>query len=106
MIKAEYSRNGHEHILLVRGHAGYSKRGTDIVCAAVSGIVYSLLGWLENNSEYTDYVNAEVDDGNVKITCIGGVRAAVALEVTAIGLEQIADRYPDYVDIIITGLAG
>ena len=76
------------------------------MCAAVSGIVYSLLGWLENNSEATDYVDADVKDGNVKIACIGSQRVAVAFDMAAIGLEQIADRYPDHVDIIITGLAG
>ena len=40
MIRVRFEENR----LTVCGHAGYAARGEDIVCAAVSALVYALIG--------------------------------------------------------------
>ena len=105
MIRVKYLREEDFHRLILAGHAGHAKHGDDIVCAGVSATVYNLLGWLENHSEELEHIQTSVDSGDVEIVCIGGENVATAFELTAIGLEQIAQRYPECVDIIIVGLA-
>ena len=105
MIRVLYRREDNAHLLMLDGHADYAEHGEDIVCAGVSSVIYALLGWLENNSEDLEYVNADVHAGDVKIACEGGERTAVAFEITAIGLLQLADSYPDHVEINTVGLA-
>lgn len=105
MIRAQYRKDGDSHFLKLTGHANYAEHGEDIVCAGASSLVYSLLGWMENNSEDMAYTDADVHSGSVEITCEGGERTATAFEMTAIGLLQLADSYPDHVEIEIVGLA-
>lgn len=105
MIRAKYHVAGDEHRLTLKGHAGYSTNGNDIVCSAVSSLVYALLGWLENNSEDVEWSNTFVESGDVSITCYGGARTTVAFDMAAIGLEQIAMTYPDCMEIETVGLA-
>ena len=105
MIIARYERDGESHNLSVNGHAGYSLKGKDIVCAGVSAIVYALIGWLENNAEYTKYVSIDEDNGEVIIACDGEENTATAFYMAAIGIEQIANTYPAHVEIDIVGIA-
>ena len=105
MIRAIYRREEDAHLLMLDGHANYANHGEDIVCAGASSLVYALLGWLENNSEDLEYVNADVHEGDVKIACEGGEKTAAVFEMTAVGLLQLADSYPDHVAIDIVGLA-
>lgn len=104
MIRAKYLREEDFHKLILTGHAGHARHGEDIVCAGVSATVYNLLGWLENHGEELEYIQTSVDSGDVEIVCEGGERVATVFELTAIGLEQIAQRYPDCVDILIVGI--
>lgn len=106
MIQVKYRTDGKAHSLVITGHAGYAEIGDDIVCAGVSAIVYTLLGWMENNDEELEHKNVSIESGDVLIYCEGGEKAATAFDMTAIGLEQIAQRYPDNVVIQITGFSG
>lgn len=105
MIRVQYTTDGTMNSLVMEGHADYADHGNDIVCAGASSIVYALLGWLENNGQDQEFSNCEVASGNVRIYCEGGDRTAAAFEMTAIGLMQLADSYPDHVAIDIVGLA-
>lgn len=105
MIKAQYRREDTAHLLMLHGHADYAVHGEDIVCAGASSIVYALLGWLENHPEDLEYMDADVHEGDVKIACEGGEKTAAVFEMTAIGLLQLADSYPDHVEIQTVGLA-
>ena len=105
MIRVRYRRDGDSHSLVMDGHAGYGRHGEDIVCAAASAIVCSLLGWLENNSDDLEYCDSEVESGRLRIDCEGGERTAAAFEMTAIGLLQIEDSYSNHLDIETIGLA-
>ena len=103
MITARYTVEENTHNLTVYGHAGYSEKGTDIVCAGVSAIVQALIGWIENNPEYAECVS--IDNGEVLIECNGGEDVSAVFYMVAIGLEQIANTYPDHVQIDIIGIA-
>lgn len=105
MIRALYRKEDKAHLLMMNGHAQYARHGEDIVCAGASSVLYALLGWLENHSEDLEYVHADVHAGDVKIACEGGDKTAAVFEMTAIGLLQLADSYPDHVAIDIVGLA-
>ena len=103
MIVARYERDGESHNLSVNGHAGYSTKGQDIVCAGVSAIVYALIGWLENN--IATFTSVDESNGEVVISCEGDEKTATAFYMAAIGIEQIANTYPAHVSIDIVGIA-
>ena len=103
MITVRYTVEDNTHHLTVCGHANYSDYGTDIVCAGVSAIVQALIGWIGNNPECAECVS--IDNGEVLITCNGGEDVSAVFYMVAIGLEQIANTYPDYVQIEFIGLA-
>ena len=51
--------------LEVRGHAGYAKKGNDIVCAAIAALSLGLVHSLEALAE--DKVSHEISSGYLKI---------------------------------------
>lgn len=103
MIKAKYTIEDNTHTLVVLGHANYAEYGKDIVCAGVSSLVQALIGYLENNDCKTEFVSIDEKDGEVIISCDGVEEIAAVFNMASIGLEQIAFRYPDHVQIDIIG---
>lgn len=93
------------HTLTVLGHADYDEYGKDIVCAGVSALVQALIGWIEENYYKANCISVDPKGGEVIVCCEGGEELAAVFHMTAIGLEQIADSYPDHVQIDIIGLA-
>lgn len=104
MIKATYRAEEDTHSLVVTGHAGYAEKGADIVCAGASALVQALIGWLENNPCDIECISMDDNAGEVIIIVRGGEDVAAVFYMTAIGLEQIANTYPDYVEIDIIGV--
>ena len=96
MIRCSYRTDGKTHSLIVVGHAGFSDDGRDIVCAGVSAVTYSLVGWLVNHEKDTSYLYKFVESGSTNIICEGNEAVNTAFEVAVIGLAQIAKQYPDY----------
>lgn len=105
MIKARYIAEGNTHSLSVHGHANYDKYGKDIVCAGVSALIQALIGWAENHPHIIECVNIDDQNGEVIIECQGEEDVAAVFYMTAIGVEQIAEAYPNHVDIDIIGVA-
>lgn len=99
MIKINYFRNGNSHKLTVDGHAGYSNGGFDIVCAGISAITWTLIGYLLE--EEADYTAAEADTGHAEVTCTGGEKAANAFDMAVLGYQQVAKKYPHCVEVHI-----
>ena len=77
----------------VHGHAGYAPRGEDIVCAAVSALVYALIGALEETGQIRELV---VRPGFVTVAA---KRDDKAFRVVRCGVSQIAARYPQCVSV-------
>ena len=105
MIKARYIAEGNTHTLTVLGHANYAEYGKDIVCAGVSALIQALIGWAENHPHIIECVIIDDQSGEVIIECQGEEDVAAVFYMTAIGVEQIAETYPNHVDIDIIGVA-
>lgn len=101
MIRARYNVENGSHTLTVRGHAGYDEYGRDIVCAGVSAIVQALMGWIENNPCCAECVSTDETSGEMIIACCGGEDVEAVFNMTVIGLEQIAEAYPNHMNIYI-----
>lgn len=102
MIRAYISADKDGHILQVEGHAGYDAEGKDIVCAAVSAVAYSLLGYLANLPGVR--ADTTVNKGNLRVISGHGDNVHEAYRLTAIGLRQISEKYPEHVQIRVVGL--
>lgn len=83
-----------ERRLRVRGHAGYDESGRDIVCAAVSALVYALVGaleeggWLESSVLQAGLAVVEGKDG-----------CGREFAMTGQGLRLLARQYPEYISV-------
>jgi len=75
--------------LTVRGHAGYGPQGADIVCAAVSALVYALIGDLRQRQLLRELT---VRPGFVDLSAAGDCTREFAL--IAGGIRQLAEQYP------------
>lgn len=88
-----------------RGHAGYAEYGTDIVCAAVSGILITAANGLERVA--CAPVETRQDDGSGLLEAVLAAhpeekaleRAGVILETARLGLLEIEKQYPDFVRV-------
>lgn len=105
MITARYTAEGNTHTLTVKGHANYAEYGKDIVCAGASSLVQALMGWLEYNESKLEEVSVDEYRGKHIISATGGDDVAAVFYMTSIGLEQIAQEYPDHIQIDIIGIA-
>lgn len=102
MITVYYAQEGGTHELTISGHAGYAEYGRDIVCAGVSALGYALLGYLEKCEDDVEEMEGPiVECGNIYVSCTGNQNIATAFHMAVCGLKQIADSYPDHVDIQI-----
>ena len=105
MVKAKYRVEDNIHTLTVLGHANYAEYGKDIVCAGISSIVQALIGWIEDNYYKVNCISVDPKEGEVIISCEGGSEISAVFQMASIGLRQIADCYPDHMQIDIIGTA-
>lgn len=93
----------------IEGHAGYSKHGTDIVCAAISTASQMALLGIQHFAKSN--VQIKIDEARAKIYCMlcdeastpPIVALVVALQLT---LRDISNSYPDYVTFHQIDLGG
>ena len=77
----------------VQGHAGYAPKGQDVVCAAVSALVYALIATLKETENIRETV---IRPGYATVAAKERDRA---FDVVRGGLAQIAARYPNCVSL-------
>ena len=83
----------------ISGHSGSAESGQDIICAFVSSAAYMAANTLTEiiGSE----IEAEVDDGFMKITVISKLsEAQQILEGLRLHLVSLAGDYPDNIKVI------
>lgn len=80
--------------MVCEGHA----TGSVEVCAAVSTLVYTLLGYLKN-ADGVAVENAELADGYAEIEFSGGECARVAYELICIGFLQLAMAKGELIEV-------
>lgn len=101
MTDVRFSAEGDRYRMTLRGHAGYNP-GNDVVCAGVSAIVLSLLGWLANASEHITETRAmRYEPGSVDIDVAGDDALKTAFDMAVIGLQQIELGYPEFAHVEI-----
>ncbi|WP_130837188.1 ribosomal-processing cysteine protease Prp [Lachnoclostridium sp. Marseille-P6806] len=95
MIRIVCTRSEDSYNLSVKGHAGYAALGSDIVCAAVSMLVYTLI---ERTEELTKDVQLSIDKGDVSIMAAGdGV--SLAFDTILSGFRLLAGQYPEHISL-------
>ncbi len=98
MTEITYRVKGNRHTLILRGHTGYGIRGQDIVCAAVSSHIFTLLHALEKYdceiiSEGEMNENGEaVVDAVIYEPVMEAIFASIAD-----GLVLLSENYPEFV---------
>lgn len=92
-------KSGRDRRLKIKGHALYNP-GNDIVCAACSAIAYSLMGWMHNNPQHISRQGEMCEEsGYVEISARGNECFDAAFDTAVIGLAQVANAYPENVEI-------
>lgn len=96
MIRAIFDPCSDKLKLCVKGHAEYCENGSDIVCAAISGIFYAFLGYLvECHKEKTEVFR--IEHGYAELAC--PLEAEEAMKQACIGFLQIQNTYPECVEV-------
>ena len=85
MTRAYFEKDGNHYTVDIRDHAS-----DDESCAAISGLVYALVGYL-HNSDNIQTIHERVQPGNVHIEFIGEEQAEAVFELTYIGIAQIGE---------------
>ena len=96
MIRADFYRDGEKMRMTLDGHAGYGRLGNDIVCAAVSGIFYALVGYLRSFKRDSVEIRA-IEYGHADIICSPDCEEA--LKLACMGIYEVALTYPDHVRV-------
>lgn len=105
MVRATYRIEEDTYTLSIVGHANYAEYGKDIVCAGVSSLVQALIGWLEEHYDRANNVSIDTHGGGLIISAEGDEDIKAVFQMVVVGLEQIADRYSNNVQIDIIGTA-
>lgn len=105
MIKIVITRDSTGSIrrMCIKGHSGYARKGSDIICSAVSVTAYTAAGALEElaglsgcYSESDGHMDIELPPGMVPVQ---KNTARIILETAAIGFKQIELSYGKYVRV-------
>lgn len=81
------------------GHAGYAEYGKDIVCAGVTAVFQTLVKSLHDLTGDDIRVNIAQGASNVIFGNLSE-RGRLLVDSFFIGICQIADEFPDYVQIV------
>lgn len=99
MIQAAYEREAHR--LTVKGHAQSAAKGHDLVCAAVSILVFTLAQTIYDLDEkgfLTEYV-VRLDEGDAELSCKSEYNRCckTVFDVVRNGFQLLSAQYPDNV---------
>lgn len=83
--------------ICARDHA----TGSEAACAAVSGLMYALAGYLINAERegLVQNVHGHLSPGDAEQRWEGGAEANAVYDLVVIGLMQFARSYPQFVEI-------
>ena len=83
-----------------RGHALFAPYGKDIVCAAVSVLATTCVNALESVAGIRPQVHLEAGEMTVLVPPDAGHDAQVILSALRQGLRDIAEQYPQHLQLI------
>lgn len=94
MLKAKFWRKNNKILMYkINGHADYANIGQDIVCAAVSSLYITVTDHLLSFSS--------ILAADESILIGSSELEQVLVDVLLDGLEQIAEQYPDHVQVVL-----
>ena len=79
------------------GHAGFARRGRDIVCAAVSTLVFNTMNSIEQFTSDTFSYDEDEKSGRIEFKIVSEIsdKASLLLASFVLGIQNIADEYGD-----------
>ena len=92
--------------LTVKGHAGYAKSGSDIVCAAASVLITTCANALQSVADVFPVLEVKEQPAVIAVDLPNGLSpekahdARVILETVLQGFKDVAAQYPRYLQII------
>lgn len=85
--------------MTVKGHSGGGVKGEDIVCAAVSSLLLTMLGGMEE--EFGAEVSGTLEDGDCDVTITVPVDQAGPFRRTVnifeYGFRRLSETYPQFI---------
>ena len=98
MIKVSYESDKERYSYLkVEGHAEFADAGQDLICAAVSSIIYGLMNALD---EYEEEVEIRDNEDDIEIRISGDHQTVQDyLRLVMIQLKTIEYSYGDFIKI-------
>lgn len=108
MIKIVYYRSYHR--VTAEGHACSAEDGRDLVCAAVSALIYTLANNVErlSNSGSVRCEALKTEPGDAEISCTPrhNMRhvSTLIFDTVCTGLACLAAQYPQYVSYEVRGM--
>jgi len=106
MIKITVSKKGElVNSIQAQGHSGYADEGSDIICSAVSTLIQNAEKGLKELLKIQTEFILDVDKPYLKITLPEKLDyqsqhdAQIILKSTLLGLSDLADSYPKYINI-------
>ena len=106
MITIEHKKYNKIEELTVRGHAGYAPIGEDIICSAVSSVVYTLKIALEkaDKNKKVLLLKCELNEGEAIITFEPlSAETQAVFKAVLDGLKVLSESYPDYIGFLPCG---
>ncbi len=97
-IRIERGENTFE--LAMVGHAGYAEEGKDIVCSAISILVYVLENAVENPDVFEKQFNIKPGLVMAQFMFKNTERMNAVLDVFENGLKIVSENYPEYVKFV------
>ena len=87
----------------ITGHSDYSEEGSDIVCAAVSSAVYMTANTVTDILGLNPELS--VSDGDMRLVLKTAQETAKAADILSgfqLHIAQLAEQYPQYINVTIT----
>lgn len=91
-----------KYVFEIKGHAGYGECGTDIVCAAISTLGYTLLNELMLLEKHGAIANVECEEaeGYLCITFYGKSKEAqMAIETIETGFYMLQENFFEFLRV-------
>ncbi len=100
-------REGRKLSLSVKGHAGQSVPGEDIICASASILAYTvaqIVKAMDDHGDLAETPTVRLDSGDAEITCTAKdddlyAEAMHTYFIAEVGYSLLAFNYPDFVGL-------
>ncbi len=103
LFSIKRDRNNRINGFTCSGHAGYSEKGTDIVCAAVSALTQSAILTLERLVGVKLKLKADAKTGFMDCSWENFPQiieqSELVIGMVALGLAEIQKQYPDHLKV-------